>query len=177
MSHPFDPGQHGSEHCLRDGTRVVIRPIGPEDAALERDFVDGLSERSRYLRFMHTLKAITPQMVSRFTQLDPAREMALIALIDGAAGPAQVAVARFAAYPDGRGCEFAIVVADGFQGKGLATELLRRLIAIVRDRGFEFMDGLVLRENTNMIKLAKDLGFEQRPDPDDPKVIVMRLSL
>lgn len=177
MSPTIDLSGYSGKHILPDGTHISIRPIGPDDAALERDFVNKLSERSRYLRFMNAIKAITPQMVSRFTHLDYHREMALIALIDGDSGPEQVAVARFASYPDGRGCEFAIVVADRFQGKGIATELLRRLIAIARERQFQYMDGLVLRENTNMIRLAKELGFEQRPDPDDPKVFIMKLSL
>jgi acetyltransferase len=167
--HPY-PTKLVGEHTLMDGTRVTIRPIRPEDAALERDFVNGLSEQSRYLRFMYPLKQITPQMLSRFTQIDYDREMALITLVRTDRGEKQIAVARYVGYPDGLGCEFAIVVSDEWQGKGIATELLKRLVDIAKDRGLAIMEGLVLRENKDMLALAKDLGFTQRIDPDDAKL-------
>ncbi len=174
--HPY-PSKLTAGHVLMDGTRVTIRPIRPEDAVLEREFVDGLSERARYLRFGYHLKRITPEMLSRFTQIDYDREMALITLVGRPGSEKQIAVARYASYPDGRGCEFAIVVADEWQGRGLATELLRRLIEIARDRGLELMEGLVLRENENMIALAEDLGFERRAVPDDPELVLITMRL
>ena len=174
--HPY-PRKLVDRHVMADGTAVTIRPIRPEDAAMERDFVDNLSDRSRYLRFMYFLKSITPQMVSRFTQIDYDREMALVALTRDEGAERQIAVGRYSIYPDGRGCEFAIVVADDWHGRGLATELLKRLIDIARDRRLDYMDGVVLRENKGMIALARDLGFEQRPSPDDPQVVLMTLRL
>lgn len=174
--HPY-PSKLVDEHTLTDGTRVTIRPIRPEDAVLEREFVNGLSERSRYLRFMYPLKEITPQMLSRFTQIDYDREMALITVARTARGDRQVAVAHYVGYADGRGCEFAIVVADDWHGKGIATELLRRLIDIAKDRGLELMEGLVLRENRDMLALAKDLGFDERVEVDDPKLMRVTLRL
>jgi acetyltransferase len=174
--HPY-PSELLGEHVLADGTRLTIRPIRPEDAVLERDFVNGLSERSRYLRFMFPLREISPQMLSRFTQIDYDREMALIALLPTGPGDQQIAVARYVTYPDERGCEFAIVVADAWHGKGLATELLKRLIEIARDRGLERMDGFVLRENQDMITLAKDLGFREKDEPEDPALALVSLRL
>jgi acetyltransferase len=174
--HPY-PSKLVDEYRLLDGTYITIRPIRPEDAETERAFVDGLSERSRYLRFMYSLKNITMQMVSRFTQIDYDREMALIALVDADDGERQIAVGRYVMNPDGRSCEFAIVVADDWHGKGIATELLRRLIDIARDRRLEEMVGIVLRENKGMIALAKDLGFDQQRSPDDPGVVIMTLKL
>lgn len=174
--HPY-PSDLAAEHVLNDGTRVSIRPIRPEDAVLEREFVNGLSERSRYLRFMYPLKAITPQMLSRFTQIDYDREMALIALTDRKGGEKQIAVGRYVTYPSGRACEFAIVVADELQGKGLATELLKRLIDAARSRRLELMEGIVLRENKNMLALAKELGFELRPCPEDSKIVLVSITL
>jgi acetyltransferase len=76
--HPY-PAALVNTVMLGDGTPVTIRPIRPEDAAIERDFVNALSEQSKYLRFMYALKEITPAMLSRFTQIDYDREMALIA--------------------------------------------------------------------------------------------------
>jgi acetyltransferase len=174
--HPY-PSKLVYEHRLLDGTYITIRPIRPEDAETEREFVDGLSERSRYLRFMYSLKNITTQMVSRFTQIDYDREMALIALVETDDKERQIAVGRYVTNPDGRSCEFAIVVADDWHGKGIATELLQRLIDIARDRRLEEMVGIVLRENKGMIALAKELGFDQQRSPDDPGVVIMTLKL
>src|SRR5690606_22076260 len=163
---------------LRDDMPLTIRPIRPEDAQLEERFVAGLSERSRYLRFMYVLKELTPEMLSRFTQIDYGREMALIALVDedGAAAH-QVGVARYIVDADGRECEFAIVVADRWQGRGVATRLLRDLIEAARARRLERMNGVVLRENVNMLALARELGFEQRPHPDDTQLAMISLVL
>jgi len=174
--HPY-PSRLVREHVLRDGTTVVIRPIRPEDGVLERDFVNSLSERSRYLRFMYALREITPQMLSRFTQIDYDREMALIAVAGTPHDERQVAVARYADYRDRRGCEFAIVVADDWQGKGIATELLKSLIEIARARHLTYMDGIVLKENTEMISLARSLGFEEHAIPADPDVTFVSMRL
>jgi acetyltransferase len=174
--HPY-PSDLIEEHLLGDGTPITIRPIRPEDAETERDFVNGLSERSKYLRFMYSLRELTPAMLSRFTQIDYDREMALIALYEERGKIRQVGVARYVTYLDGRGCEFAIVISDDWQGRGLATELLRRLIDIARARGLEVMDGTVLRENRGMLSLAKELGFTRRSSRDDPEIIHISLSL
>ncbi|MEO0996915.1 MAG: GNAT family N-acetyltransferase [Pseudomonadota bacterium] len=174
--HPY-PVKLAGEHILGDGTRLTIRPIRPEDAGLEREFVDGLSDRSRYLRFMYAMRTITPRMVSRFTQIDYDREMALVALSGHDAKTRQIAVARYVADPDGRHCEFAVAVADSWQHRGIGTELLRRLIDIARERGIETMYGHVLRENRGMIRIAKALGFDHRHDPDDAQVDYVSLEL
>jgi acetyltransferase len=174
--HPY-PRQLVAQHVLADGTRIMIRPIRPEDAVLEREFVNGLSERARYLRFMHPLKEITPPMVSRFTQIDYDREMALVAIAGESADEREVGVARYVGNADGRGCEFAIVVADAWQGRGIATELLRRLIAVARARRFELMEGIVLAQNRGMLVLAEELGFATEPVPDDASLVRVTLRL
>jgi acetyltransferase len=174
--HPY-PSDLERRYVLRDGTPLVIRPIRPEDARLEQRFVAQLSERSRYLRFMYVLNELTPEMLSRFTQIDYDREMALIAVADDEHGAEQVGVARYIVDADGRECEFAVVVADRWQGRGVATRLLRDLIAVARDRRLERMNGVVLRENVNMLALARDLGFEQRVHPDDVKLALISLAL
>ncbi|MGD8733004.1 MAG: GNAT family N-acetyltransferase, partial [Gammaproteobacteria bacterium] len=149
----------------------------PEDAVMERDFVNGLSDRSRYLRFMYVLNEITPEMLSRFTQIDYDREMALIAVVHTDDGDQQVGVARYVTYPDGRGCEFAIVVGDEWQRRGIATRLLESLIEVARDRRLEMMDGIVLRENRNMLALAERVGFKHERSRDDPELVVLTLRL
>ena len=98
-------------------------------------------------------------------------------LVDVDGKDRQIAVARYVTNPDGRSCEFAIVVADDWHNQGIATELLRRLIDLARDRRLEEMVGIVLRENKGMIALAKELGFEQQRAPDDPGIVIMALRL
>jgi acetyltransferase len=116
-------------------------------------------------------------MLSRFTQIDYDREMALIAVIDTPDGEQQIGVARYITLPDEETCEFAIVVGDAWQGKGLARNLFRMLIEAARSRRLKVMTGVTLRENVRMIELSKSHGFEVRRDPDDPELVQMTLNL
>ncbi len=153
-----------------DGYQVVIRPIRPEDAAIEERFVRELSPESRYFRFMYALKELTPAMLSRFTQIDYDREMALIAVIEERDGEREIGVARYIVNPDGRSCEFAVVVADEWQGKGVASRLMTSLMRTAAARRLEVIRGEVLSENHNMLRLLRRLGFEIRQRPDDPEL-------
>ena len=86
-------------------------------------------------------------------------------------------VARYVVYPDGVSCEFAIVVAEDWQGRGLARHLMLRLIAIARERGLATMIGQVLVSNTRMLELAQALGFVTDGEGSDPAVTEVRLTL
>ena len=174
--HPY-PSELAWSHELPGGVTMRVRPIRPEDAQLEKRFVDQLSERSRYLRFMYTVRELSPEMLSRFTQIDYDREMALIAVVESEQGDEQVGVARYVANADRRSCEFAVVIADRWQGRGIATRLLRHLIDVATERRFERMDGIVLCENVNMLALARELGFRERRVEDDPKLVRIELTL
>jgi len=149
---------------------VVIRPIGPEDARREQAFVRGLSPESRYLRFMNTLRELSPEMLERFTHPDPAREVALVALTAGAGEPIQVAVARCVRDPSGEMGEFAIVVADAFQGKGLGSLLMQALLESARAAGLRRIEGLVLSTNQRMLELMHALGFSVQAAAEDARL-------
>src|SRR6267142_1377825 len=112
--HPY-PAELETEVTLRDGTRIQIRLMRPEDVALEKRFFERLSARSRFQRFMQHLRELPPKMLARFTQLDYDRELALVALHEGEF----IAVGRYAPTLDGESAEFALVVADAWQGRGL----------------------------------------------------------
>jgi acetyltransferase len=148
------------EFRLKDGTAVQIRPIRPDDAARERAFVAAMSDTSRYYRFLHPLAALSDEMIARFTQLDYAREMALVATAPEES--VMVGVARYFPNADGRSVEFAIAVADAWQGKGLGRALMQDLIATARDAGFAMIEGSILRSNVGMLNLATQLGFATR---------------
>jgi len=174
--HPYPSGLRDSME-LPGGLVATIRPIRPEDAAIEAAFVHGLSEQSKFLRFMFGLRDLTPAMLSRFTQIDYDRELALIAVIDTPQGEQQIGVVRYTALPDGETCEFAIVVGDDWQGKGLARRMFTRLIEAARERRLKFMTGVTLRENGRMIELSRSLGFSTRTSPEDPDLVQMDLVL
>jgi len=174
--HPYPSGLRDIVE-LPGGIAVTIRPIRPEDAGIEHAFVHGLSEQSKFLRFMFGLRDLTPAMLSRFTQIDYDRELALIATVDTEEGEKQIGVVRYTTLPDEETCEFAIVVGDEWQGKGVARRMFSRLIDAARERRLKVMTGVTLRENTRMIELSRSLGFRTGPDPDDPDLVQMTLQL
>lgn len=153
---------------LRDGTRVVIRPIRPEDRRIEQDFVHNLSDESRYFRFFNAVRDLSETALTRFTQVDYDRDMALIAVICENALETQIGVARYSINPDGRSCEFAIAVADAWQRKGIGSRLMHSLTDAARRRGLETMEGLVLSGNARMLALMDGLGFTIDASAGDP---------
>ncbi len=174
--HPY-PAQLVTHMRLPDGEEIIIRPIRPEDAAIEKAFIAGLSEQARYFRFMQALHEVTPQMLVRFTQIDYDREMALIAVRREGGEEREIAVARYIINPDGESCEFAIVVADAWSHRGIGTRLMQQLTGIARTRGLRTMTGEVLAENRPMLELARNLGFVITPADGEPGVIQVRLTL
>lgn len=162
---------------LPDGTNLLIRPIRPEDAALELDFVRNLSEESRYFRFMEDVKELSESMLVRLTQIDYSREMALIAVKNEHDKEFGLGVARYAINPDGESCEFALVVADSIRGKGLGHKLMITLMDTARSKGLKTMEGEVFNSNTNMLKLMKSLDFAIQPNPDDDSIKIVRKVL
>jgi acetyltransferase len=168
--HPYPEALEAVER-LRDGTEVTIRPIRPEDAVMETAFITELSDESRYLRFLSLVRHVTPEMVARFTQIDYDREMALIATRKESDGESIIGVARYVRDPNPASAEFAVVIADRVQRKGLATKLMGRLMAHARFAGIERLRGLVLASNDSMLELMGRLGFEAFAIPDDPSLI------
>src|ERR1700694_1517523 len=143
------------EIVLADRTRVPVRPVRPENAELLVRFFDSLSPQSRYPRFMQHLPHLPPERLARFTQLDYDRELALVALWNNEF----IAVGRYAPAQDGLSAEFALVVADAWQGKGLGRVLLERLCNAARDAGYQALYGHILDANREMLDLAARLGF------------------
>jgi acetyltransferase len=154
--HPYPAELEGMVR-LRDGTALPVRPMRPEDAGLERAFFNGLSERSRYQRFLNQMAQLPPAMLARFTQLDYDRELALVAL-DPASG-AFAGVGRYAPNADGETAEFALTVADAWQGRGVGRALLERLCDCARAAGYRTLFGHILNANQDMLGLALRLGF------------------
>ncbi len=167
------PRQFERSMHLADGTQINIRPIRPEDAEGEQSFVRALSVESRRMRFMGAISELTPEMLARFTQIDYDREMALLATIEEGGTQVQQGVARYTINPDGTSCEFAVVVADNQQHRGIGTKLMQTLLDAAREHRLSKIEGKVLAENTKMLQLMTELGFEQRTDPEERSVILV----
>ncbi len=171
------PAHLARKVVLADGREILLRPIRPEDAEMEQEFVRGLSEESRYLRFMRSLQELTPEMLVRFTQIDYDREMAFVAIYTKDGKQEEVGVARYSIEPDGESAEFAVVVADAWQGKGVGTQLLEALIETARRRGVRELFGEVLVHNHAMLALTERLGFKRQPVPSDEDLVRVSLRL
>ena len=126
---------------------------------------------------MQALQELTPEMLVRFTQIDYDREMALIVVAKENGKEIEVGVARYVTNPDNTSCEFAIVIADEWRHKGLGVELMNHLMEIARERGLNAMEGEVLTSNTEMLSLAKWLGFEMRLNTEDPQLTSVTKAL
>jgi acetyltransferase len=177
MAIPPYPGEFTRSWQLPDGTNITIRPIRPEDAKIEREFVNGLSEQSKYFRFMSALQQITPEMLVRFTQIDYDREMALIAVTSVDGREVEIGVARYVTNPDGETCEFAIVIGDAWHGRGIGTRLMGALMDIAREKDLRVIEGEVLANNSKMIALTRDLGFTVRHSEADAGVVTVSKRL
>jgi len=152
---------------LFDGTLLTIRPIRPEDAAMEQAFVRHLSPDSRYYRFMESLRELPPRKLEELTAIDYQRHMGLVGTVSEAGREVEVGVARYVVGTDPRRCEFAIAVDDAWQGRGVAGLLMAPLMEIAKARGIEVMEGLVLASNHKMLKFARQLGFRVQHDPGE----------
>ena len=174
--HPY-PAHLESRWQMADGTNVLIRPVRPEDAELEHTFVERLSDQTRYFRFLGALKSLTPGMLLRFTQYDYDRELALAAVTKVDSREIEIGAARFVTNPDGTGCEFAIVIADEWQTRGLGTRLMAVLIDAARQKKLQTMVGEVLGSNAVMLKLMASMGFAVSTSKEDPGIKVVNYAL
>lgn len=167
--HPY-PTHLVTRWQLPDGTDLTIRPIRPEDAELEQVFVRGLSEESKYFRFMDSLQELSQSMLVRFTQIDYDREMALIAVLELDGQEKELGVCRYITMPDGESCEFALVVADEWQHKGIGNKLMSILFDVARAKGLKIMEGEVLAKNRSMLGLVGRLGFVVNTSEEDASI-------
>jgi acetyltransferase len=170
------PNQYTAPFRLADGTEVVVRVIRPEDEPLIVEHHGLLSEQSIRLRYFSMVKHLTHDRLIRLCHLDYNREMALVAVHTDERGPHIWGVSRYYFDPETGSAEFALLVADPYQGRGLGQHLMRRLIEVAKDRGVKRLTGLVLRENRPMLELLRGLGLTATPS-DDPAAVEAVLEL
>ncbi|MCR6474801.1 GNAT family N-acetyltransferase [Variovorax sp. ZS18.2.2] len=164
---------------LADGTHVRIRPIHADDLPMHTAFVAGLSNETGYRRLLSPRKP-QPDELWRMTHIDYDRELALIAttVVDGV--EQQMGVVRYV-----RGetpetahvAEFAVVIGDAWQHRGVALKLMRKLIDAAAEAGVQQLADITLYDNVGMLALARKLGFRVQRDPGNPNVTRLRLAL
>ena len=156
---------------LRGGSLVAIRSIRREDLELERRFVDSLSPRTGYLRLLSGRRPTAAEL-EHWTGVDLAREFAFVALAVEGDGERMVGVSRCALdSEDPSRWDFAVVVADAWQRRGLGAALLRRLITQADQRGVVLLSSVTLAENRGMLALALSLGFTARREFGDATLL------
>ncbi|MDQ3058869.1 MAG: bifunctional acetate--CoA ligase family protein/GNAT family N-acetyltransferase [Pseudomonadota bacterium] len=171
------PARYEQVWPLRGGGEYTVRPIHPDDASMLQEMMLHLSPESRYFRFVSSIVELPPAMLAKFTLIDYDREMALVAVFkERRSGPKGetieteriVGVSRYITNPDQSSCEFALVVADDFSGKGLGSRLMLSIMDVAREKGLSEIEGLVLAQNPGMLKLMKSLGYAIKSFPEDP---------
>jgi acetyltransferase len=161
--------------ALRDGSKVFVRPVRPEDEALYQRFFQLLTEEDLRLRFFAPVRKLSHAFIARLTQLDYARAMAFIA-IDETSGQI-LGVVRLHASSDYAKAEYAILVRSDLKGRGLGWQLMQLMIEYARAEGIGMIEGQVLRGNTTMLAMCRELGFSIAPDPTDSELYLVRLSV
>lgn len=167
----FFPEAAGNTTKMCNGGRVTFRIMRPDDADKVQAFVRGLSDESRYLRFFSGIDQLSPAMLERFTHPDYPSNCALVATVFEAGQEQVIATARFEPTAAQRTAEYAVVVADDWHGLGIASQLMRGLVAIAAVAGVELLQGVVLRGNRRMLKLAHNLGFTSSTIEDDDTLV------
>lgn len=169
------PGSWRRQVTLRGGLSFSVRPIRPEDEEAIGAMLQRVTPEDLRLRFFAPLKTFSHAFLAHLTQLDYARAMAFVAFEDatGEAG----GVVRLHADPGLEEAEYAILLRSDLKGVGLGWTLMTLIIEWARAEGLQTIRSQVLAENTRMLALCRQLGFEITTDPDDTALRIVTLSV
>jgi acetyltransferase len=168
------PSKYVTPWKLKDGTEVTLRPIRPEDEPIELEFIRGLSTETSRFRFFQIIRDLPHESLVRFCNIDYDREMAFIAETKAGERRIEIGVSRLVLESNKKRGEFAVVVADKYQGKGLGIKLVDMLIEVAREKNVESIYGIIMSENVKMISLCEKLGFTTKREQED---VVVELKL
>lgn len=176
------PIQYASPWTLRNGDEVLIRPIRPDDEPLIVKFHQTLSARSVHLRYFHAMKfsqRVSHERLSRICFADYDRELPLVVerTDPATSGKEILGVGRLSKTPGNATGEFSLLISDAWQGQGIGTELLQRLVQIARDEHLRCITASVLSDNIEMQRICQELGFKIGPRNEDGTVgVELRLK-
>jgi acetyltransferase len=169
---PYPKGLE-EQASMRDGRPILLRPIRPEDEAVQQVLMSRMSQQDIRFRFFRYVGHFDHMEMARFTQIDYDREMAFVAIVSGRDGnPESLGIVHTVTDPDNFSAEFSVLVRSDLKGQGLGSLLMRKMIRYCRERGTANMSGQVLAENADMLRLARRLGFSSRQSRDDEIVDV-----
>jgi acetyltransferase len=169
------PSRYGRLWACRGGRTVLLRPIRPEDEALERDLLANLSDETLKFRFFYVLRNIPHDMLARFCNIDYDREIAIMAEYIADGMRRSVGVGRMLIDLEGESGEFAVLVAEDFQSNGLGEKLVDVLIGIARERGLKSIFANVLSDNVKMLTLGRKLGLNVENISFEEKKLTLHL--
>lgn len=153
------PKQYVREFTLTNGQKALLRPIRPEDEPMEKEMIDHFSRQTKYFRYFSSFSTISKDLLKRSTQIDYDREIAIIAEIEKEGQKKIVGEVRILAEANNEMAEFAIAVADEWQGLGLGNEFTDYIIQIARERGVKRIYANVLKANRVMVRMFRNRGF------------------
>jgi acetyltransferase len=170
------PTRYVTPWRLLDGTEVLLRPIRPEDEPLEHEMLTTLSEDALRGRFFQIIKKIPHEMLTRFCNIDYDREIAIVCEVRKDTKRRIVGIGRLIIDSDFKNGEFAVVVHDDYQGKGLGYKLVDTIIGIAQEKGLTKVYGTVLTDNYRMLRIAEELGFSIAHLPDATSQVELVLT-
>ena len=162
---------------LSGGHRVLVRPVLPQDEDITSAFFGSLPARARYDRFMAPMPNLPPELIKRFTHIDYASHLALVAEVFAGDRETVVAEVRYARGADPSIAEFAVAVATDWQGQGLASLLLSKLLCRATGAGIRRVVGETLATNERMLHLARKAGFAATPSRDVRGLVLLEKTL
>jgi RimJ/RimL family protein N-acetyltransferase len=161
-----------SQSSARNGAPLCIRPLRPDDREREIEFINSLSERTRFYRLMTPLKFLPPHLLDRLMDIDYDRRMAFIAASAQDGCERFVGISRYGETDRPDTVELGITVSDLWQRQGIARLLIAELLRFARWRGIQRVEGIVIHDNLPMIELAKSLGFHVAHDYTQHVVVI-----
>ena len=168
------PKEYTASRRLKDGTEVVLRPIKAEDEGRFDELIKSLSAESVRFRFFEIFKEIPHETLTKYCNLDYDRQIAIVAELQN--GSKQIIGAgRVIAEPDGKSGEFAVLVTDQWQRKGLGSMLMEYIINVAKNMRLARIFAHVLPNNIKMTKLCEKKGFKM--ETLDEETLKASLSL
>jgi RimJ/RimL family protein N-acetyltransferase len=167
---------HWQRHLvLGDDWRILVRPLRPDDDLRVRDLLAHVSREDLRLRFFDSIKEFSAEFIARLTQLDYISAMAFVAIDE--ASRETLGVVRLHIDPSQQAGEYAVLLRSDLKGRGLGWALMQLIIEYAKSAGLSRIYGEILRENSVMLKMCRELGFTVAPDAEDRGVYDVTLVL
>ena len=168
------PSEWERRIALSDGSEIFVRPVRPDDEPMFHRFFEHVSQEDLRLRFFAPVRTFSHTFIARLTQIDYARAMAFVALDETGE---MLGAVRLHSDANGETAEYAILLRSDLKGRGLGWKLMELMISYARSAGLKRIEGQILRENTVMLRMCTELGFQVGDDPEERDMCHVTLTL